>query len=234
MSVIAAAAAGLISFLSPCCLPLLPAYMGYISGLSADELNRLGEKQTRHRLVISRSIAFAIGLILVFVALGASASLIGGWLSEYRALFTRVGGLMVLAFGLHMLGLLHIPLLHREFRPGLDARRGGVLGTMAMGGAFGLGWTPCVGPILGSILVLASQEQTLGQGMLLLLAYGLGLGVPFVLAGLAMDRVLGATVALRRHMGFIEKVGGVLLVAMGLLLVADRLGAIGVWLNGLQ
>lgn len=154
---------------------------------------------------------------------------------EYRAIFARAGGLLVLTFGLHMMGLLHIPFLHREFRPGLAAHqfgeRHGVLSAMGLGAAFGLGWTPCVGPMLGSILFLATQENTLWQGMLLLVAYGLGLGIPFVLTGLAADRVLGKTASWRRHMGRIEMLGGVLLVSMGILLVLDMLGSIALWFN---
>ena len=222
---------GLLSFLSPCVLPLLPAYMGYISGLSAEEL-ALGKDRRRIAL---RVLAFALGLILVFTALGASASLLGGQLTAYRAVLARVSGLLVLAFGLHMAGMLQIGLLQREFRPGLargrQASGGGPLGALAMGAAFGLGWTPCVGPALGTILLLATQEETALQAVGLLLAYGLGMTIPFVVAGLAWHRVLGTVSQLRRHLGLIEKLGGAILVLMGLLLVADRLGMISNWFN---
>ncbi|HYF80991.1 MAG TPA: cytochrome c biogenesis protein CcdA [Symbiobacteriaceae bacterium] len=225
---------GLLSFLSPCVLPLLPAYMGYISGLSAEEL-ALGKDRRRIAL---RVLAFALGLILVFTALGASASLLGGQLTAYRAVLARVSGLLVLAFGLHMLGMLQIALLQREFRPGLRQGRGqgtagGPLGALAMGAAFGLGWTPCVGPALGTILLLATQEETALQAVGLLLAYGLGMTIPFVVAGLAWHRVLGTVSHLRRHLGLIEQLGGAVLVLMGLLLVVDRLGIIANWFNRL-
>lgn len=233
-SLAVAAGLGFLSFLSPCVLPLLPAYMGYISGMSAEELGQ-GTARQRRRRVLGRILAFALGLILVFTTLGASASLIGGQLAAYRPLLARVSGLLVLAFGLHMMGLLYLSFLHREFRPGLTnsgrSGRGGPFSALAMGAAFGLGWTPCVGPVLGTILVLASQEETVGQAVRLLLAYGLGMGIPFVLAGLAMDRGLGTLSGLRRHLGLIEKLSGALLVLMGLLLVADRFGALGLWLN---
>ncbi len=230
-----AAGLGLLSFLSPCVLPLLPAYMGYISGISAEEVAQGGPNRRSRAFV--RILAFALGLILVFTALGASASLIGAQLTAYRSLLAKVSGILVLAFGLHMTGILHIPLLHREFRPGLNGAgrggRGGPLGAVAMGAAFGLGWTPCVGPVLGTILVMAAQKETASQAVGLLLAYGLGMGLPFAITGLAMDRMLGALSSLRRHLGLIEKVSGALLMLMGLLLVADRLGALSNWLNRL-
>jgi cytochrome c-type biogenesis protein len=236
-----AAGMGLLSFLSPCILPLLPAYMGYITGLSAGELERTG---SRRRRPVGQVLAFAAGLVLVFVLLGASVSAAGAHLTPYRPVLARLSGLVVVAFGLHMTGLLHLPFLQREFRPGLalagggtgdqggpSRTGGGTWRSAAMGVAFGLGWTPCVGPMLGTILVLAGQEQTVGRGMLLLLAYGLGMGVPFVLAGVALDRVLGSLSAVRRHLGLVTAVSGALLVAMGLLLAADQLAAIGLWLN---
>lgn len=151
---------GLLSFLSPCVLPLLPAYMGYISGLSVQELQQENQAPDRRRRVLSRSLTFILGLILVFTALGASATLVGAWLTAYRTPLTRTAGLLALAFGLHRLGLLHLPCLDQEFRPGLAGRptgAGGHLQALAMGGAFALGWTPCVGPMLGSILILAGQ-----------------------------------------------------------------------------
>ncbi len=227
--------AGILSFLSPCSLPLLPAFMGYMTGLSAEDLSRQPDRRRRRRQVLGSTVAFALGLVLVFTALGASAALFGGWLTEYRSVLARAGGLLVLTFGLHMMGLLHLPFLHREFRPGLAASRrsGGVLSALGMGAAFGLGWTPCVGPMLGSILFLATQENSLGQGVLLLVAYGLGLGLPFILTGLAADRMLSAAASLRRYMGWIEKLGGALLVSMGILLVLDLLTTVALWFNRL-
>ncbi|RJQ08100.1 MAG: hypothetical protein C4558_08415, partial [Dehalococcoidia bacterium] len=163
-----AVGAGMLSFLSPCVMPLLPGYLAFITGVAGTPgTTTSAPDRGRRRRVISRTVAFALGLILVFTALGTSASLAGAWLTAYRPLLTRVGGVMVLSFGLHMTGLLPLPLLYREFRPGLQSRTldgRGMLHAALLGGAFALGWTPCVGPVLGSILLLASQTDAAAQG----------------------------------------------------------------------
>jgi cytochrome c-type biogenesis protein len=227
--------AGLLSFLSPCVVPLLPAYLGYMTGLSAEALRQPPATPGQRRQILSRTLAFAVGLVLVFTALGASASLVGDWLATYRPFLTRVGGLMVFAFGLHLLGVLRIALLYREFRPALRVGRpgvgGGTLNAAALGAAFAAGWTPCVGPILGSILLLASQAEGVGMGVLLLMAYGVGLGIPFVVTGLAASRALGAMMIVRRHLGLVERLSGVLLVGTGMLLLSGRLSGLVVWIQ---
>lgn len=216
-------------------LPLLPAYLGYVTGLSAERLGQAGATPGQRRRAASRTVAFAAGLALAFVALGASASLVGEWLAAYRSVLSRVAGLVVLAFGLHLLGVLLIGVLYREFRPALHARAasGGVLQAAALGAAFAVGWTPCIGPMLGGILLVASQAEGVQSGGLLLLAYGAGLGVPFVLAGLATHWALGAVALARRHAGLVEKMGGGLLAGTGLLLVSGRFSQLGVWLQWL-
>ena len=234
-----AAGAGILSFISPCVLPLLPAYLSYITGLSAEQLTRQRDVATRAR-VLSSSLAFVAGLALVFTLLGASASLLGRLLNRNLDLVTQLGGLLVILFGLHMTGLLRIPLLYRQARLGPSlvaapegAGRGGrgLLGALLLGAVFAAGWTPCVGPFLGSLLTLAGQEQTVGQGMLLLFAYGLGLGLPFVLAGLATERALEVMRALRPHLHKIELGSGSLLIGMGLLLLTGRLSLLSSWLT---
>lgn len=224
--ILLALGAGLLSFLSPCCLPLLPAYMGYITGASADQL---AHPRGRRRQMLIRTAAFALGLTGVFTALGASATLVGGLLSTHRVLLTSLGGLMVLAFGLHMMGLLPISLLDREFRPGLQQRGRGTLNAMVLGAVFAFGWTPCVGPMLGSILVVAGQADRWTTGVVLLAAYGLGLGIPFVVTGLAAERAMGAVAGLRRHVGLVKVVSGALLAGTGILLVSDKMNLIALW-----
>ncbi|MFN8523984.1 MAG: cytochrome c biogenesis protein CcdA [Chloroflexota bacterium] len=230
-SALFAIVAGVLSFVSPCVLPLLPAYLGYMTGLSAEEMARPSDASTRIR-VLGRSAAFVAGLALVFTLLGASASAIGNVLLEHQTALLRVAGLLVVIFGLHTLGLIRIPLLYRDTRTGLGMGRGGYVGALLMGAAFAAGWTPCVGPFLASILALASQERTVGQGMLLLFLYALGLGLPFVAAGLALRRALALMTALRARMRALELASGFLLVAMGLLIFSDRLSLISAWLTG--
>ena len=229
LTLLLAAGAGLLSFVSPCVLPLLPAYLGYMTGMTADEIAGEQDAAARAR-VLGRSLAFVVGLSSVFTALGASASLVGQALLQHQTILLRVAGAVVVVFGLHTLGLIRIPLLYREKRASFGAGRRGYLGALLLGAAFAAGWTPCIGPFLAGLLALASQEQTVGQGMLLLFVYGLGLGLPFVLAGLALGRALRLTRAMRSRMQVLEIVSGLMLVGMGLLIFSDRLSILSAWL----
>jgi cytochrome c-type biogenesis protein len=218
-----ALAAGMVSFASPCVLPLVPAYLGFITGRSAEEL-QAAQGRARARIV-TQGLAFVLGLALIFALLGASASLLGRTLLQNLPLLWKVGGVLVVVFGLQMLGLLRIPWLYRTARiaePKPNAQSSHV-GAFVMGLAFGAGWTPCVGPFLAGLLGLASQQDTVGEGVILLLVYALGLGVPFVLAGLALDRSLSVMRTMRPHMLAIERVSGVLLIGMGVLLFTEQL-----------
>jgi cytochrome c-type biogenesis protein len=220
---VTALAAGMVSFASPCVLPLVPAYLGFITGLSAEELTVAhGRARTR---IMTQGLAFVLGLAVIFALLGASASVLGQTLLQNLPLLWKIGGVLVVIFGLQMLGLIHIPLLYRTARVA-DIKpnsQGSHVGAFVMGVAFGAGWTPCVGPFLAGLLGLASQQDTVGEGVLLLLLYALGLGIPFLLAGLAVDRSLSVMRSVRPHMLTIERVSGVLVIAMGILLFTEQL-----------
>jgi cytochrome c-type biogenesis protein len=231
LTLLLAAGAGLLSFASPCVLPLLPAYLGYMTGLTAEEIQQRDVGVRVH--VLGRSLAFVLGLSAVFAALGASASAVGRLLLDHQIFILRVAGVLVVVLGLHALGLIRIPLLYREKRVVVSRSEGSYLGALLLGAAFAAGWTPCIGPFLAGLLALASQEQTVTRGMLLLFVYGLGLGVPFVLAGLALGSSLRLLAGLRARMQVLEMVSGLLLVGMGLLIFSGRLSLISAWLTAI-
>ena len=219
---------GLLSFASPCCLPLLPAYLGMIAGSSGT----VGAADLRRGALLWNGLGFVTGLSLVFALLGASASALGFLALQSRPLLMQVGGVLIVLFGLQMIGVLRLGWLARTYfhmDPARFAGRGGFAGAALVGAVFGIGWTPCIGLFLGSLLALAAQEDTVVQGTILLLFYGFGLGVPFLLAGLAADRALGLARGMRAHLGLIERAGGVILVAMGVLLFTGQLTMINVW-----
>jgi cytochrome c-type biogenesis protein len=225
-----AAGAGFLSFVSPCVLPLLPAYLGYMTGLTAEELSGPQNAATRSHIV-GRSLAFVIGLSLVVAGLGASASAVGQVLLRNQTIIIRIAGLLVVVLGLHTLGLIRIPWLYQERRLQFGGTNGTYLGALLLGAAFAAGWTPCIGPFLAGLLALASQEQTVGQGTLLLFVYGLGLGIPFILTGIALGTSLRLLSTLKAHRYALELISGFLLVGMGLLIFSDRLSLISVWLT---
>lgn len=204
-----AAFAGLLSFLSPCVFPLVPSYLAYVGG------NATASQRTR----VLYSLLFILGFSLCFVILGASATWVGAMLRAWRYELIIVGGIIIIIFGLGMLGVLRIPFLMREARLQVGDRSGTPQGALLLGFAFAIGWSPCIGPILATVLALASTSETVGQGMLLLAVYALGLGVPFLLAALAFDRFLGVSRVLRRHLLLVERIGGSVMIVMGVLMV---------------
>lgn len=203
--------AGALSFGSPCTLPLVPGYLGYLSGVGAG----------RGRTLVAAAL-FVLGFSLVFTALGAGASTLGALLLEHRLVFNRLAGIAIVVLGLFVLGLVRLPVLMREGRPLMERVRPGPSGALLLGVAFAFGWTPCVGPVLGSILVLSTAQGTVTAGALLLFLYSLGLGLPFLAAALLMERFRPVSGWLRRHGAVLNTGGGALLVAMGVLVFVGQ------------
>ncbi len=216
--------AGLISFLSPCVLPLVPGYVSLISGLSVEQLQD-SEQARRGGLgpILASSIAFVLGFSVVFVALGASASAVGKFLLVNKPLFYKIAGAIIILFGLHLTGLLKISYLYREKRFQGAPRKMGWLGAFVIGLAFAFGWTPCIGPILGTVLTLAATKEKVSEGINLLAVYSAGLGVPFLLTTLGINGFLRFYRRFRRHLRAVEVFSGILLLAVGLLIFFNRL-----------
>ncbi|HVH67786.1 MAG TPA: cytochrome c biogenesis protein CcdA [Gemmatimonadales bacterium] len=220
-------AGGLFSFLSPCVLPLIPSYVGFLTGLSVEDL------QVRRGTALAHALWFVAGFSLIFVALGATASALGVALLHSQVWIGRVGGAIVVLFGLYLLGIVRPAFLMRERKLQLARKPSGYLGSAVVGVTFGAAWTPCIGPILGAILTLAATEATVGQGMLLLGAYALGLAIPFVITALALDRFLVWFQRFRPYIAWVDRIAGVLLVLLGILLLTDRFTLLASWLQGL-
>jgi cytochrome c-type biogenesis protein len=240
VTLLAAFGAGLLSFVSPCVLPLIPGYLSYISGLSLDEMRGTPGRDAavaiaapadaRRRILLS-SLAFILGFSLVFIALGASASAIGHFLTHRLSLLGKIAGVIIVLFGLHTMGVLRIEWLYQEKRVQTQRKPTSLLGAVLVGIAFAFGWTPCIGPILAGILAIAATRSGVGEGVRLLAAYSAGLAVPFFLTALAINRFFGAMSRIRKHYHAIEVVSGGLLVAIGLLIFTNRFTVIAQWLT---
>lgn len=212
--------AGLLSFLSPCVLPLIPSYATYVTGMTLDDLTATERDRGRHRrAVLIHGSLFVLGFTLVFMALGAGSTFFGALLRHYRDWIERVGGVMIILFGLHLIGAFRLAFASREWRFAFADRPIGYLGSVLIGVAFGAGWTPCIGPVLAGILTLAAASETLGAGMAMLGFYSLGLAVPFLLAALLLDRFLIGYARFRRWLPWVERASGALLIVVGILLV---------------
>lgn len=224
--------AGVLSFLSPCVLPLVPAYLSYISGVSVNELRHHDEHEgSVRRHALSQSLWFIAGFSLVFIALGASATLIGQWMLSNMAVLGKIAGVIIVIFGLHYATVIRIPFLMMEARfdaGGVNARHG--IGALVLGAAFAFGWTPCIGPILGAILAVAGAQAELMRGVMLLAIYSLGLAIPFLLAALATDSFLRWSQSFRHHFDLIEKISGLLLIVVGVLIFLGSFSVISGWL----
>lgn len=226
--VLVAFSAGLLSFLSPCVLPLFPSYLSFITGMSVDRLREGVDGAERGRVLI-HSLAFIAGFTAVFVSLGASFSAAGQFLQVYSDWIRIAGGILIVVFGLYVAGILKIGVFGRTAQIQIRSKPAGVVGSFAVGLTFAIGWTPCVGPILGSILTLASNDKTVQQGVGLLLAYSAGLGLPFLLFALALGRFLGFFTRYRPFIPVVERVAGVLLVIVGVLVASNYYIQLNSW-----
>jgi len=231
VSVLIAFSAGLLSFVSPCVLPLVPSYITYITGISFKDLSEGGSKGRLRWLTISHSLLFISGFSLIFVLMGASASYLGQILVQYQSWIMRAGGVLIIILGVHFTGLINIPFLQMEKRFEMDKKPLGYLGSFLVGIVFAAGWTPCVGPILSTILLYASTAKSFTTGVLLLGVYSLGLGIPFFLASLAFNSFLSAFERIKRYMRIITMVSGIFLIIIGILLLTDLFTTLNSYLN---
>lgn len=224
---LAAFAAGLLSFLSPCVLPLIPSYVSFLTGMTVEEM------QVRRGTTLLHALWFVAGFSLIFIALGASASALGVALLASQHWIARVSGVLLILFGLYLVGMVRPAFLMRERRVHLARKPLGYVGSSVAGVAFGAAWTPCIGPILGGILTLAATRASIAQGTALLGVYALGLAVPFLITAFALDRFLVWFQRFRPFIRWVELVAGILLIILGLLLITDRFTLLATWLQGL-
>lgn len=231
ISFVGAAFAGLLSFFTPCILPMVPFYLSYMAGLSMNELR--GEDDfppgTQRRLLFS-AIAFALGVTTIFVLLGMGATALGGLFGQWKRELSYVAALVLTLFGLHFLGILRIPLLYREARVESSASPSSMIGAYVMGLAFGFGWTPCVGPALASILMIAGGMGSIWEGGALLFVYGIGMTSPFIVAALFARPFLGWAQRNRKFLGYVEKVMGAMLILFAILIATNSVNYIANWM----
>ena len=216
-SLISAFLAGILSFVSPCVLPLIPVYISYISGVSLEELQRGG----KFIPVLINSFIFVLGFTVVFVFYGASATFIGEMISHYKYILSKIGGIIIIIFGIHLTGLFRLKFLDIERKINIKGKFPLYIGSFLMGIAFSFGWTPCIGPILAAILILAAQKETLFQGIFLLFLYSMGLGIPFILSGIFINYFFKAFSKIKKHFRKIEIIAGILLIILGILVFFD-------------
>ncbi len=226
LGVAVAFAAGLLSFLSPSVLPLVPSYIGFLTGMTVPEMSG------RRRTALLHGLCFVAGFSLVFILLGASATALGRALNYYQIWLQRIGGVLIIAFGLVCLGVIKVDFLTQERRVHLEQKPVGYLGSALVGMAFGAGWTPCIGPVLGAILGLAATSGEVSRGMLLLAFYSAGLAVPFLIAAVAVESFLGWFQRFRRYLPWVMRVSGALLVFVGILLLSGEFTRLAGWLQG--
>jgi cytochrome c-type biogenesis protein len=218
--------AGLLSFLSPCVLPLIPSYITYITGLSFNDLQAEHPSHQVRRQTVIHSLLFIAGFTFVFILLGASATYVGGFLQQHMTSIRRVGGILIILFGIHLTGIIPIHFLLGEKRFNINRKPAGYAGSFLVGVAFSAGWTPCIGPILASILMVAATEETVAHGIILLLAYSMGLAIPFFLAALAMHQFLVVFNRFKKYIRIFEIVTGVFLIIVGVMVFGNYLAVL--------
>lgn len=221
----AALLAGLLSFFSPCILPLIPAYFSFITGLSLDELTQ-DKKKTRQKVILS-TLFYVGGFSFIFILFGASASFLGGVASQYSWVIRYLGGGIILVFGLHLLGLINIKGFNFEKKIHVKKKPFHLMGTFVIGMAFGAGWSPCIGPMLGSILIVAGNQDTVIKGVVLLAVYSAGLGIPFLLMSFFIHSILEIMKRATKFIAIFNKISGILLIVIGLLLIFDKFRLLG-------
>jgi cytochrome c-type biogenesis protein len=245
VSLFGAFIAGVFSFISPCVLPLIPGYLSFISGVSLEEMRGMpvaaagggavavsaGVSTAAKRQVIVTSLFFILGFSLVFVSLGASATYLGQFLMERLTIFGKIAGVLLIIFGLHTMGVFKIQWLLQEKRMQADTKPASMLGAVIVGISFAFGWTPCIGPILSAILLVAAQQESVGQGIVLLSTYSLGLAIPFLLTAVAINQFFVAFKKIRRYYHAIEIVSGALMIVIGVLIFTNRFTVIAQWLT---
>ncbi|MBO6827784.1 MAG: cytochrome c biogenesis protein CcdA [Sneathiella sp.] len=229
ISYLAAAGGGIASFLSPCVLPLVPAYLCLVAGTSLDELANEEERQSNTLKVFTMALIFVLGFSTVFILLGAGASYVNRLLIQHLDILAKIAGVVIVLFGIHMMGIIRIPILYREARFNSIAKPQGWLGAYVIGLAFGFGWTPCIGPILGSILAIAASDSSLEFGVGLLAVYALGLGVPFLLAALAINPFMRFMKNFRKYFRALEIGTGAILTATGILIFTGQFQILAYW-----
>ena len=223
ISLVAAFSAGLLSFVSPCVLPLVPSYISYVTGLSIEQLTDSTARSKLKKTIVVNALLFIGGFSAVFISFGASASFIGQALVTYQDVVRRIGGIVIVVFGLYLLGILNISFLKMEHRFQFRSRPAGYVGSFLIGVAFAAGWTPCVGPVLGTILLYASTTESMMNGVLLLTSYSLGLGVPLFVTALGVDRFLAYFKQARMYLWGVSTVSGVMLIVVGVMIYANSL-----------
>jgi cytochrome c-type biogenesis protein len=219
--------AGLLSFLSPCVLPLIPSYVTFVTGLTLEDV------QHSRKTALVHALLFVFGFTLIFLALGATATAVGRLLVVHRLWISRIGGLLVILLGLYLLGAFNMRFLSRERRIQITDKPLGYLGTVLVGIAFGAGWSPCIGPILGGILTYTATQSELRRGLVLLLAYSLGLAIPFLLAAVAVERFLAFFARFRSKLAWVDRVAGALLIVLGVLMMTNYLTILNGYLQGI-